>query len=197
MTNEALLEAVFWIAATFLVGEISGDRCPVGPDEVVEQTWSTLLLTPRWLVTVLGQKLLGAAIGILPGLLVCVAFGMSSLEVRRFWSELFFDIRPGRDDSQILMTLPVTCAAVRRLVAADGLTTAHSLDLHRDPVDGRAILRAGNRDRFVAAVPDQSAVAGSHFCLWDGSDLRDIRLDLHCANSPTDRAGLVRHREED
>jgi hypothetical protein len=112
MTNEALLEGVFWIAATFLVGEIWAIAARCVRNEVVEQTWSTLLLTPRWLTTVLGQKLVGAAIGILPGLLVCVAFGMSSLEVRRFWSELFFDIRPGRDDSQILLTLPVTCAAV-------------------------------------------------------------------------------------
>ena len=112
MTNENLREGAFWIAFVFLVVEIWAIAARWVRNEVVEQTWSTLTLTPRWLGTVLAQKLQGAALGILPAIIVCVAFGMSSLEIRRYWTELFSDTRPGADGSRVLLMLPAIGAAI-------------------------------------------------------------------------------------
>lgn len=112
MTNENLLEGAFWIAFVFLVVEIWAIAARWVRNEVVEQTWSTLTLTPRWLGTVIAQKLQGAALGILPAIAVCVAFGMSSMEVRRYWAELFSDNWRGSDGSRVLMMLPVISSAV-------------------------------------------------------------------------------------
>ena len=111
MTNQDILEGTFWIAGLFVIIEVWAIAARWIRNEVVEQTWSTLVLTPHRTVSILAQKAAAAVIGILPGIAVCVAVGMFSPEVQKFWRELG-DGLPRNDGVRLLLIQTVTCTAV-------------------------------------------------------------------------------------
>ena len=68
---------VFWFGAIVLTIEAAAIGARLFRNELVQLTWSSLMVLPRWRVRVAVEKLLGCFLGLLPGLIVCVVAGWS------------------------------------------------------------------------------------------------------------------------
>jgi hypothetical protein len=64
---------VFWFGMAFLIIELNAIAARLFRNELSEQTWSTLTLLPRSLFSIVFAKLGGAAIGLIPGVLITVS----------------------------------------------------------------------------------------------------------------------------
>jgi hypothetical protein len=107
---------VFWFSAIVLTIEAAAVTARVFRNELVELTWSSLMVLPRWRVGVAVEKLSGCCLGLLPGLCVCVVAGFCSPEVRQFF------IGPSRssDDygfAMLVMMQPVLWVSVTSLAS--------------------------------------------------------------------------------
>lgn len=76
---------VFWFGFAFLVVELNAIASRLFRNELVEQTWSTLVLLPRPVVAIVGSKLAGVALGLLPAVLITALALASSEGAQDFW----------------------------------------------------------------------------------------------------------------
>jgi len=89
LRNENYWEAVAWTAVVFLVIECNAVASRLFRNELAEQTWGTLTLTPRPFMSIVAAKLGGAALGLLPGISVAVFASLISDDVRQSWRDGF------------------------------------------------------------------------------------------------------------
>jgi len=80
---------VFWCGLAFLTIELNAIASRLYRNELAEQTWSTLTLLPESFLFIVRQKLMGAALGLLPGLLVVIMAGCSSDLVQEVLARMF------------------------------------------------------------------------------------------------------------
>ena len=73
---------VFWFGLAFFVIELNAVASRLFRNELAEQTWSTLTLLPRPFVSVVGLKLVGAAVGLIPAVVI-PAFALAVSETAR------------------------------------------------------------------------------------------------------------------
>lgn len=76
---------LFWFGAAFLTIEGAAVASRLFRNELVELTWSSLMVLPRWRVRVVMEKLAGAWLGLLPGVFICLTAGLFSEHVREFF----------------------------------------------------------------------------------------------------------------
>jgi hypothetical protein len=82
---EDVWTTVFWFAAVFLVLEAAAVASRVFRNEFAELTWSSLAVLPRARPLICLEKIFGALLGLLPGLLICGLTGTCSMDVQDFF----------------------------------------------------------------------------------------------------------------
>jgi hypothetical protein len=107
---------VFWFCAAFLTIEAAALASRIFRTEIAELTWSSLAVLPRWRPFVVLEKLAGACLGLVPGLIVLAIAFAGSETVQNF----FFG--PHRDYQMeylrfLLLVQPVLWVSVTSLAA--------------------------------------------------------------------------------
>ncbi|QDT54872.1 hypothetical protein Pan44_29110 [Caulifigura coniformis] len=105
---------VFWFGAAFLTLEAAAIASRLFRNEITELTWSSLAVLPRWRARLLIEKLGGACLGLIPGMLVCLVAGLASADVQRF----FFGPASASQErylALVLMAQPLLWVAVTSL----------------------------------------------------------------------------------
>ncbi|OAI53129.1 hypothetical protein AYO47_05445 [Planctomyces sp. SCGC AG-212-M04] len=76
---------LFWFGFAFLTVEGAAIASRLFRNELVELTWSSLMVLPRWRPQVVVEKLMAAWLGLLPGVFVLLVSGYFSTTVRDFF----------------------------------------------------------------------------------------------------------------
>lgn len=99
LREDDFAEAVAWTTFAFCLIELNAIAARLFRNEVAEQTWATLTLIPRDMPAIIAEKLAGAALGLLPGIVICLAASLLSEDVRQSWSHA------ARDEEELLCIL--------------------------------------------------------------------------------------------
>lgn len=76
--DDDISTTVFWFGAAFLTIEGAAVASRLFRNELIELTWPSLMVLPRWRVRVVMEKLIGAWLGLLPGVFICLCAGLLS-----------------------------------------------------------------------------------------------------------------------
>ncbi len=85
ITWEDYTSFVFWFGAAFLTVELAAIASRSFRNELAEQTWSSLAVLPRWGGRIVAEKLWGAGLGLVPGIVICLIAALNSRDVQRFF----------------------------------------------------------------------------------------------------------------